>query len=73
MIITFFSNLFLRVVGLKNSEKKINFNRIDLDNYLEQHYTGNQENINPEVEILKNALDFSKIKVNILTICAGFV
>ena len=28
-------------------EKKINFNRLDLDNYLEQHYNENQEEINP--------------------------
>jgi len=62
-IITFFSGILLNFFGVKKTEKKINFNRIDLDNYLEQHYTENQENINPEVEILKNALDFSKIKV----------
>ncbi len=30
---------------------------------MEQHYNENQEDINPEVEILKNALDFSKTKV----------
>ena len=41
----------------------MSFNHVDLDNYLDQHYTENQEKINPEVEILKNALDFSSIKV----------
>ena len=41
----------------------MSFNHVDLDNYLNQHYTENQEKINPEVEILKNALDFSSIKV----------
>jgi len=62
-LITFLSGFLLSVLGVKKSEKKINFNRLDLDNYLEQHYNENQEQINPEVEILKNALDFSKIKV----------
>ena len=63
LIIAFFSNLLLKLVGLKSKDKKMMFNRIDLDNYLDQHYTENQEKINPEVEILKNALDFSSIKV----------
>lgn len=62
-LITFISGIILKIFGVDKSEKKINFNRIDLDNYLEQHYNENQEQINPEVEILKNALDFSKIKV----------
>ncbi len=62
-IITFISGLLLSLFGVKKREKKINFNRVDLDNYLEQHYNENQEDINPEVEILKNALDFSKTKV----------
>ena len=62
-VMSFISSLILKIFRVKILEKKIDFNRIDLDNYLEQHYTENQENINPEVEILKNALDFSKIKV----------
>ena len=62
-LITFISNNLLKIFGVNKAEKKLNFNRIDLDNYLEQHYNENQEEINPEVEILKNALDFSKIKV----------
>jgi len=62
-IITFISGLLLSLFGVKKREKKIDFNRLDLDNYLEQHYNENQEDINPEVEILKNALDFSKTKV----------
>ena len=62
-VMSFISSLIIKTFGVKILEKKIDFNRIDLDNYLEQHYTENQENINPEVEILKNALDFSKIKV----------
>jgi len=63
LIIAFFSNFLLKLVGLKSKDKKMSFNRVDLDNYLDQHYTENQEKINPEVEILKNALDFSSIKV----------
>jgi len=63
LIIAFFSNLLLKLAGFKSKDKKIIFNRVDLDNYLDQHYTENQEQINPEVEILKNALDFSSIKV----------
>ncbi len=62
-VMSFISSLIIKIFGVKILEKKIDFNRIDLDNYLEQHYTENQENINPEVEILKNALDFSKIRV----------
>ena len=62
-ITTFISGIILKIFGVKKAENKINFNRIDLDNYLEQHYTENQEDINPEVEILKNALEFSKIKI----------
>ena len=62
-VMSFISSLIIKTFGVKILEKKIDFNRIDLDNYLEQHYTENQENINPEVEILKNALDFSKIRV----------
>ncbi len=62
-VMSFISGIILKILGVKILEKKIDFNRLDLDNYLEQHYTENQENINPEVEILKNALDFSKIKV----------
>ena len=61
--IAFMSRVLLKLFGVNKSEKKIDFNRVDLDNYLEQHYNENQEDINPEVEILKNALDFSKIKV----------
>ena len=62
-IVTSLSTFVLTILGINKSEKKINFNRLDLDNYLEQHYNENQEEINPEVEILKNALDFSKIMV----------
>ena len=62
-MIAFVSNFLLKLIGLKSKDQKILFNRIDLDNYLDQHYTENQEKINPEVEILKNALDFSSIKV----------
>ena len=61
--VTSLSSFVLTLLGINKSEKKINFNRLDLDNYLEQHYNENQEEINPEVEILKNALDFSKIMV----------
>ena len=42
------------------------FNRIDLDQYLEEHNKiakQSVEGIDPEVEILQNALDFSNIKV----------
>ncbi len=62
-VITFLSGVLLKLFGVNKAEQKINFNRVDLDNYLEQHYTENQEDINPEVEILKNALDFSKTQV----------
>ena len=47
------------------SEKPV-FNRIDLDQYLEEHNLiakQSMQEIDPEVEILQNALDFSNIKV----------
>ncbi|MBH75924.1 MAG: hemolysin [Flavobacteriales bacterium] len=62
-IVTSLSSFVLTILGINYSERKINFNRLDLDDYLEKHYNENQEEINPEVEILKNALDFSKIMV----------
>ena len=58
LITTFFSNY--------SKDEKTAFKRVDLDDYLEAHtkYNDSQSvEIEPEVEILKNALEFSTIKV----------
>lgn len=48
----------------KSKEKKLSFGRIDLDNYIEEATTGLSKEIEIEHEILifKNALDFSSLK-----------
>ena len=61
------SNFLIKLIFSKSTvnEKPV-FNRIDLDQYLEEHNKiakQSVEGIDPEVEILQNALDFSTIKV----------
>ena len=46
LIIAFFSNFLLKIIGLKSKDKKMSFKRIDLDNYLDKHYTENKKKIN---------------------------
>ncbi len=58
------SLLFLRVTGSKNVKKEKVFSKIDLEHYVEHinaHIKDEQEMMN-EIQILKNALDFSSIK-----------
>lgn len=64
---TFLSRMLMRIVGIKVSNKKDDelFSKVDLD-YLVQSSidnAGNDEEINEEVRIFQNALDFSETKV----------
>lgn len=64
-IVTFLSDMFLRIFIRKEpKEEEVEFGRIDLDNYLEQA-TGNidhSKDIDLEIQIFQNALDFSSVK-----------
>ena len=61
------SNFVIKFIFSKSTkEETAVFNRIDLDAYLEEHTKiakKSTSGIDPEIEILKNALDFSNIKV----------
>lgn len=67
MIINLMSSFLIKLIfGKRLSDPKFGFNRIDLDKYLEEHNKiakQSTQGIDPEVEILQNALDFSNIKV----------
>lgn len=64
-IITGISDLFIRIFLKKEIKAEVvEFGRIDLDNYLEQA-TGNidhTKDIDHEIQIFQNALDFSSVK-----------
>ncbi|MFZ4784322.1 MAG: hemolysin family protein [Flavobacteriales bacterium] len=64
-IVTVISDLFLRVfVRTKISSEVVEFGRIDLDHYLSEA-TGNidrTKELDHEIQIFQNALDFSKVK-----------
>jgi CBS domain containing-hemolysin-like protein len=64
-IVTGISDLILRIFTGKESKPQVaEFGRIDLDHYLEQ-VTGNidrSKDIDHEITIFQNALDFSKVK-----------
>ncbi|RPG59151.1 MAG: HlyC/CorC family transporter [Flavobacteriales bacterium TMED191] len=58
--------LISNIFGKLNSKEDVVFNRIDLDEYLEEHNEIAKQSIDgvdPEIEILQNALDFSTLKV----------
>lgn len=66
MILTIgLSKLILRVFGIVVSDEKPVFGRIDLDDYLKEatERADEQEDIDHEIQIFQNALDFSKLKV----------
>jgi len=67
LLINIISNFLIKVFFGKNSiNEKLVFNRIDLDDYLEEHNKiakKSVEGVDPELEILQNALDFSNTKV----------
>ena len=67
IFISFISSFLIKLIFPKNIpyEKPV-FKRVDLDAYLEEHNKISQKSngsIDPEIEILQNALDFSNIKV----------
>lgn len=64
-IFTSISNVILRVfMGIKVNEEEPVFGRGDLKNYLEAHTSSQDytELLDPEIQILQNALDFSSLK-----------
>jgi CBS domain containing-hemolysin-like protein len=58
------SKLILRILGRKIEHEDISFGRKDLDSYLQEHQAGqdDESQIDSEIQILRNALDFSKTK-----------
>lgn len=59
------SNVILKyVMGLDQLDQKPVFGRVDLEQYLSEHTTNKEvkEQIDSEIQIFKNALDFSKVK-----------
>lgn len=63
---TFLSNLFIRMGGMKIEEEKTNkaFTKIDLDNLIQTSLEDeDEEEVENEVKIFQNALDFSSIKI----------
>ncbi len=67
IFISFISSFLIKLIFPKNiTYEKPVFKRVDLDAYLEEHNKISQKSngsIDPEIEILQNALDFSNIKV----------
>lgn len=64
-VFTSISNVMLRLfMGIKVSEEEPVFGRIDLKNYLEAHTSSQDftDELDPEIQILQNALDFSSLK-----------
>lgn len=64
-IVTGISNVFLRVfLGTRSQPMVVEFGRVDLDHYV-QEATGNPDHrteLDHEIQIFQNALDFSKVK-----------
>ena len=67
IVINYIANLFLnKFLGFNSTSTDFSFSRVDLDDYLEEHneiLKNSNTNIEPEIEILKNALNFSKTRV----------
>lgn len=63
-IFTGISNQILRLLGQSIGDEKTIFARIDLENYLDEHTSGipASEEVETEIQILQNALDFTKVK-----------
>jgi putative hemolysin len=63
-VFSYTSELFLKLLRIKMPKEEVVFGRIDLDQYLHSisHNQSKKEEVNHELEILKNALDFNKIK-----------
>lgn len=63
-LFSFSSELFLKLFRIEVPKEQAVFGRVDLDEYLESLSQNNskKESVEHELEILKNALDFNKIK-----------
>ena len=59
-ITIYLSKLFLKIIGAQIEEKDMVFGKIDLEEYLSLSIRSDDEEV--EVQILQNALDFSKVK-----------
>ena len=59
------SNFVLKkVIRVKQLDQKRVFGRVDLQQYIEEHATAikDKKQLDPEIQIFQNALDFSKVK-----------
>jgi putative hemolysin len=58
------SKLFLRMIGVDTSFSQQAFTRVDLDHYVRDinEHISSKSGLDNEIQILKNALEFSKIK-----------
>ena len=64
-LVVFFSNFLLkRIMRVKQLDQKRAFGRVDLQQYIEEHATTvkDKNQLEPEIQIFQNALDFSKVK-----------
>jgi len=64
ILTTGFSRLFLRVIGVDTSFSQQAYTRVDLDHYvrdINEHVSSRSE-LDNEIQILKNALEFSKVR-----------
>lgn len=63
-VVLFLSKSGLKIIGLSIVEDSLVFGKIDLEEYLKLNLNENaKKNIDVEVQILQNALDFSNIKI----------
>ena len=63
-VVLFLSKSGLKMIGLSIIEDSLVFGKIDLEEYLKLNLNKNaKKNIDVEVQILQNALDFSNIKI----------
>jgi len=63
-VVLFLSKSGLKMIGLSLVEDSLVFGKIDLEEYLKVNLNENaKKNIDVEVQILQNALDFSNIKI----------
>ena len=63
-VVLFLSKSGLKIIGLSIVENSLVFGKIDLEEYLRLNLNENaKKNIDVEVQILQNALDFSNIKI----------
>ncbi|NQY68511.1 MAG: HlyC/CorC family transporter [Flavobacteriales bacterium] len=64
LIIRLSDFLLRNILGVSVSEdEEVVFGRLDLDAYLKEAATGDEEKVDQEIQIIQNVLDFSKIKI----------